>query len=85
MGQLAHPAAIASLKQMLSNEGEHAMVRHEAAEALGSIGADHITPYLQGYQHNDKDRIVRESCDVALDLAEYWNNDEVSTALNPNQ
>jgi deoxyhypusine monooxygenase len=85
MGQMAHPAAIISLKQMLSNEGEHAMVRHEAAEALGAIAADGITPYLQTYQQSDKDRIVRESCDVALDLADYWTNDEVSTAVNPNK
>ena len=85
MGQLAHPAAVLSLKAMLSNEGEHAMVRHEAAEALGSIATEEITPYLRGYQHSDKDRIVRESCDVALDIADYWNNDEVSTAVNPNQ
>lgn len=70
---------------MLSNEGEHAMVRHEAAEALGSIASNEITPYLQGYQKNDKDRIVRESCDVALDLADYWTNDEICTTVNPNQ
>lgn len=70
---------------MLSNPDEHAMVRHEAAEALGSIATEEITPYLKTYQESDKDRIVRESCDVALDLADYWNNDEVCTTVDPNQ
>lgn len=70
---------------MLENPNEHAMVRHEAAEALGSIASDEVTPYLKTYQANDKDRIVRESCDVALDLVDYWNNDEVCTAVDPNQ
>jgi deoxyhypusine monooxygenase len=85
MGQIQHPAAVESLKKMLSNPQEHAMVRHEAAEALGSIATEEITPYLKTYQQDDKDRIVRESCDVALDLADYWTNDEVVTAVNPNQ
>jgi len=85
MGQIQHPAAIQSLKKMLSNGSEHAMVRHEAAEALGSIASEDLTPYLQTYQKNDKDTIVRESCDVALDLVDYWNNDEVCTAVDPNQ
>lgn len=71
--------------QMLSNEGEHAMVRHEAAEALGSIASEELSPYLKEYQKGDKDAIVRESCDVALDLVDYWNNDDVCTAVNPNQ
>ena len=70
---------------MLENKDEHAMVRHEAAEALGSIATDEVTPYLKTYQEGDKDRIVRESCDVALDLADYWTNDEVCTAVDPNQ
>jgi deoxyhypusine monooxygenase len=85
MGQMAHPAAVQSLKTLVSNQGEHAMVRHEAAEALGAIGdrsSEGITPFLQTFREADNDRIVRESCDVALDLAEYWTSDEVSTALH---
>ncbi|KAL9100378.1 MAG: hypothetical protein Q9187_009372, partial [Circinaria calcarea] len=37
-GQLSHPASIPSLVTTLSNEKEESMVRHEAAEALGSLG-----------------------------------------------
>jgi len=85
MGQMAHPAAVESLKVALANEQEHAMVRHEAAEALGAIAQDDLTPYLKQYQQQDKDKIVRESCDVALDIADYWTSDEISSAVNPVQ
>jgi len=37
-GQLSHPASIPSLTEALSNTKEASMVRHEAAEALGSLG-----------------------------------------------
>ena len=37
-GQLSHPASIPSLTKTLSNTNEASMVRHEAAEALGSLG-----------------------------------------------
>lgn len=78
MGQLQHPAAIEALTEVLKNSEEHAMVRHEAAEALGSIG-DQTLPLLKEYQH-DKDKIVRESCDVALSITEYWNDFEGTEA-----
>jgi len=75
MGQLQHPAAVPSLTQRLEDKKEHPMVRHEAAEALGAIGTDPTAPVLTRYQ-NDTDRIVRESCSVALDISEYWNSNE---------
>ena len=37
-GQLSHPASIPALTAALSNVSEASMVRHEAAEALGSLG-----------------------------------------------
>jgi deoxyhypusine monooxygenase len=37
-GQLSHPASIPALVSALSNNNEASMVRHEAAEALGSLG-----------------------------------------------
>jgi len=35
LGQMAHPAAVPALTKILRKKDEHAMVRHEAAEALG--------------------------------------------------
>lgn len=45
------------------------MVRHEAAEALGSIATDDILPALRTYAVKGP-RVVRESCEVALDMYE---------------
>jgi hypothetical protein len=45
------------------------MVRHEAAEALGSIASDDILPALKEFAAKGP-RVVRESCEVALDMYE---------------
>ena len=48
------------------------MVRHECAETLGSIGTEECREILQTYLH-DPERVVRESCEVALDISEHVN------------
>lgn len=46
------------------------MVRHEAAEALGSIATDECLPILvEMAKAPGVPRVVRESCEVALDMA----------------
>lgn len=45
LGQLQNKAASAALSNILRDANEHPMVRHEAAEALGSI-AGIITCYF---------------------------------------
>jgi deoxyhypusine monooxygenase len=82
MGQMQHEAAVPFLTALLADKKEHAMVRHEAAEALGSIGGDDVTKLLKAYQSADADIIVRESCDVALDIADYWEDDEQFDTTN---
>lgn len=48
LGQLQNKAASAALSNILRNENEHPMVRHEAAEALGSIaGNDYLMLIVQ--------------------------------------
>lgn len=71
LGQLQHPASVPALTKVLEEKNEHAMVRHEAAEALGSINDETCLPLLESFQ-KDSDRIVAESCDVALSITEYW-------------
>merc|ERR1712137_647805 len=39
IGQMRDPVAIEILKGLLSDPNEHPVVRHEAGEALGAIGA----------------------------------------------
>lgn len=79
LGQLQHPAAVPALSAALERPGENAMVRHEAAEALGSIGRQECVSVLQRYQ-GDEERVVKESCVVALDMLQYENSEQFQYA-----
>lgn len=82
-GQLSHPASIPCLKETLSKREEASMVRHEAAEALGSLGNEPgVEDFLKTFQ-NDPEQVVRESVIVALDMAEYEKNGEMEYATMP--
>lgn len=82
-GQLAHPASIPALTAALSDTNEASMVRHEAAEALGSLGDEEgVEETLRKFLH-DKEAVVRESVIVALDMAEYEKSNEAEYALIP--
>ena len=57
------------------------MVRHEAAEALGSLGDEEgVEELLRGFL-NDPEQVVRESVVVALDMAEFEQNGEREYAV----
>ncbi|EFY98275.1 HEAT repeat protein [Metarhizium robertsii] len=82
-GQLSHPASIPALTAALSNSEEASMVRHEAAEALGSLGEEEgVEETLKRFLH-DKEKVVRESVIVALDMAEYEQSGNAEYALIP--
>lgn len=68
-GQMCNPVTVPALIKVLKDEREAGMVRHEAAEALGSIATDECLPVLQSFLQ-DKERVVRESAVVALDMYE---------------
>lgn len=75
-GQLSHPASIPSLAATLGNTREESMVRHEAAEALGSLGdEDGVEDLLKTFL-DDPEQVVRDSVIVALDMAEFEKNGE---------
>lgn len=79
-GQLSHPASIPALVKTLSDPSEESMVRHEAAEALGSLGdEDGVEQVLRRFV-NDPEQVVRESIIVALDMAEYEKNGDAEYA-----
>lgn len=70
-GQLSHPASIPSLVKVLGDVSEESMVRHEAAEALGSLGdEDGVEDVLIRYK-DDPEKVVRDSIVVALDMADF--------------
>ncbi|KAA8589876.1 hypothetical protein FQN60_013241 [Etheostoma spectabile] len=79
LGQMQHPAAFPALRAALERSGENPMVRHEAAEALGSIGREECRAVLQQYR-GDGERVVKESCEVALDMLEYENSEQFQYA-----
>ena len=59
------------------------MVRHEAAEALGSLGdEDGVEDTLKKFL-DDPEQVVRDSVIVALDMAEYEKNGEREYATVP--
>lgn len=76
---MQHPAAVPALCSVLKRSDENPMVRHEAAEALGSIGKEECLTVLQHYRA-DKEQVVKESCEVALDMFEYENSDQFQYA-----
>ncbi|KAJ0177080.1 hypothetical protein K1T71_007089 [Dendrolimus kikuchii] len=78
-GQMQDERSVPFLTTTLEDTEEHEMVRHEAAEALGSIATDECTEVLKRYL-KDPRRVVRESCEVALDMSEYENSPEFQYA-----
>ena len=82
-GQLSHPASIPALKKTLAKRDEQSMVRHEAAEALGSLGDEEgVEKFLREYI-DDPEQVVRESVVVALDMADFERKGEMEYAVLP--
>lgn len=79
LGQMQHPAAVGPLSTKLAETSENAMVRHECAEALGAIATEDCLQVLQKYQE-DEERVVRESCEVALDMYQYEHSSDFQYA-----
>ncbi|KAJ1980337.1 deoxyhypusine hydroxylase [Dimargaris cristalligena] len=81
-GQMQHPASVPALVKALANTAEEPMVRHECAEALGSIASPEVLPVLQTFS-KDPERVVRESCIVALDMYEHEQSGQFQYATVP--
>lgn len=79
LGQLSHHASEPALTAQLSDLQENGIVRHECAEALGSIATETCMKTLEKYA-DDKERLVKESCEVALDMCDYENSSEFEYA-----
>ena len=79
LGQIADPVSTRALITTLKKSEEHPMVRHECAEALGAIATPECFEILKEYA-KDNERVVRESCDIALDMCEYENSDQFQYA-----
>ncbi|KAK7732096.1 deoxyhypusine hydroxylase [Botryosphaeria dothidea] len=82
-GQLCHPASIPALTETLADTKEAGMVRHEAAEALGSLGDEEGVEETLKKFVNDPEQVVRDSIIVALDMAEFEKSGQVEYAIVP--
>jgi len=80
LGQVASPLASEQLLARLRDENENPMVRHECAEALGDIPGVEIEAEMAKYLDPKVDPVVRESCVIALDMADYNNSKEFQYA-----
>jgi len=80
LGQMQHPSSVEALEASLRREDEHEMVRHESAEALGAINGrwNDVERILRDFLEDECD-VVRESCIVALDAADYWGHNVILT------
>lgn len=79
LGQLQSPLSIPALVNVVENESENDIVRHESIEALGSIGTPPCMEVIKRFI-NDRHDLVRESCEVALDMYDYENSSEFQYA-----
>ncbi|KZV26406.1 deoxyhypusine hydroxylase [Dorcoceras hygrometricum] len=70
LGQLQNKNASDALSQVLRDIHEHPMVRHEAAEALGSIADEECITLLEEFA-KDSEPIVSQSCEVALGMLDF--------------
>ena len=75
LGQRQDPAAITTLTNILKNESEHPMVRHEAGEALGAIGKEECLVPLREHE-NDACLEVAQTCQLALQRIDFFQSDE---------
>merc|ERR1712029_329714 len=82
LGQVASPHAVAELTTRLRDDLESPMVRHECAEALGSIATPGlgVEDELSKYLSKETPAVVRESCEIALNMADYNNSEEFQYA-----
>ena len=70
LGQMCRSDSTEFLISVLRDQKEHAMVRHEAAEALGAIADESSIKLLKEFAE-DPEPIVAHSCIVALDMIEH--------------
>jgi len=80
-GQMLSVHSVPALLRVLKNSQESDMVRHEAAEALGGIATPEVLPHLREWMtREDAPLVVRQSCEIAIDMWEHENSGEFQYA-----
>ena len=76
LGQVQSPTTVSSLERVLRDSSVNEMVRHEAAEALGSVASEEALCVLRDVHEGETCYVVRASIQVALDMIRYETSDE---------
>jgi len=79
LGQMQSPLSVQAMRVNLEDVNENHMVRHECAEAIGSVATKECEDILNQFI-KDKEPVVRESCEVALDIVDYEKSNEFQYA-----
>jgi len=80
LGQMQDPESLEALRLSLENDDENDMVRHECAEAIGSVATTDAFHLLCSHTSQDEIQVVRESCQIALDMATHENSGQLQYA-----
>lgn len=75
LGQTNNLYAAPYLREVLKDNNQQCMVRHEAAEALGALGDRESLPLLNDYLVNDPLIEIRQTCELAIERIN-WENSE---------
>ncbi|KAI5965215.1 LIA1 [Candida pseudojiufengensis] len=77
LGQTKDLFAAPYLRNVLIDNNQQVMVRHEAAEALGALGDKDSLELLKDYFKNDPSLEIRQTCELAIERIK-WENSESS-------
>ncbi|CDO95991.1 unnamed protein product [Kluyveromyces dobzhanskii CBS 2104] len=76
LGQTKNMAGAPLLRDVLADEQQQCMVRHEAAEALGALNDVDSLAILEKYFKEDPLLEIRQTCELAIDRIKWETSDE---------
>lgn len=79
LGQTKNLAAAPYLKKVLKDLSVDPIVRHEICEGLAALGDISSLELLKDLRDNDKELVVRETCQIAVDRL-IWEHSEEGKA-----
>ncbi|VDP07857.1 unnamed protein product [Soboliphyme baturini] len=71
LGQMRDTFALPTLRDVLSDETQETIVRHEAGEAIGAIGDSSQMEFLEKYR-NSSIQTIAETCELACQRLQWW-------------
>lgn len=79
LGQTKNMYAAKYLQDVLKDDEQQCMVRHEAAEGLGALGDEESLSLLQEYYENDPSLEIRQTCELAIERIRWEHSQNAKT------